>query len=564
MLRSLLAHGLTDLVLCPGSRSAPLAMAAGLLEEADALVLHTAIDERSAGFLALGLATASGIPVAVITTSGSAVANLLPAAVEADRSCQPLILISADRPIRLKNCGSNQTVNQEEFLRPVCRWIGSGPLDGLDQLDAPALDHLAATAWTHCLCSPDAAPGPVHLNLPFDEPLHASREEMQQLSVGLQTKPTAQSPRHPAPTTDKPAPRLNPQRPGVVVAGPWRGLASALPAYQRAVRRWCRASGWPVLADPLAQLPEDCPGCLPHWELQLEAWSPQETLQVLRLGPLPASRRLERWLQRIPSKQVLVSEAEPRRLDPLGIAQQFSGGVVAWLEEQVLIPAPALDASSQDPLGSWLEHQLPLAGAVTEPALARGLAQLLPPDLPLMLAASSPVRDWLTWSGSCPGSRAGSRPCFSFRGASGLDGTLSLAMGLALKQGPLVLVCGDLALLHDSNGWLHAAGRRIPLLVLLIDNAGGGIFQQLTIPAEPQQRFSRLFAMPQAVDPLALAAAHGIPGRQISCLEDLDSALAWGLGQAGPALLRVCTDARADAALRQQLRAGAQNAALMD
>lgn len=558
------AHGLTDLVLCPGSRSAPLAMAAGLLEEADALELHTAVDERSAGFLALGMATATGTPVAVVTTSGSAVANLLPAAVEADRSCQPLILISADRPIRLKNCGANQTVNQEEFLRPVCRWVGSGPLEGLDQLDAPALAQLALTAWSHSLSSTSAAPGPVHLNLPFDEPLHASREDQQQLSVGLQTQPTSQPLSQPALTHEGTVPRLNPHRPGVVVAGPWRGLASALPAYQRAVRSWCSASGWSVLADPLARLSEDCPGCLPHWELQLEQWSPQEPLQVLRLGPLPASRRLERWLQSIPSTQVLVSEAEPRRLDPLGIATQFCGGVVAWLEQHSLSPTKAWASSLQDPVGPWLDRQLPLAGAVNEPALARGLAQLLPAGLPLMLAASSPVRDWLTWSGSCPGSRSGSRPCFSFRGASGLDGTLSLAMGLALKQGPLVLVCGDLALLHDSNGWLHAAGRRIPLLVLLIDNAGGGIFQQLTIPAEPQQRFSRLFAMPQAVDPLALAAAHGIPGRRISCLEDLDPALAWGLAQEGPALLRVCTDAHADAALRQRLRAGAQNAALMD
>ena len=140
-------------MLCPGSRSAPLAHAAGLLADAGGLELHTAIDERSAAFLALGMSTAKGIPTAVVTTSGSAVANLLPAAVEADRSCQPLLMITADRPDRLKNCGANQTVNQEEFLRPVCRWFGSGPGAGLAQLEQEAVQDLAIRAWDSTLNS---------------------------------------------------------------------------------------------------------------------------------------------------------------------------------------------------------------------------------------------------------------------------------------------------------------------------------------------------------------------------------------------------------------------------
>jgi 2-succinyl-5-enolpyruvyl-6-hydroxy-3-cyclohexene-1-carboxylate synthase len=164
------------------------------------------------------------------------------------------------------------------------------------------------------------------------------------------------------------------------------------------------------------------------------------------------------------------------------------------------------------------------------------------------------VRDWLTWSGPA----GSSHRCFSFRGASGIDGTLSLAMGLAVNLGPLALVTGDLALLHDSNGWLHASSASAPppLLVLLIDNGGGGIFQQLPIETPG---FERLFAMPQQVDPLALAAAHGVPGRQVACLDDLQEALAWGLSLKRPVLLRLCTDRGRDAALRQQLRIAAQN-----
>lgn len=146
--------GLQHVVLCPGSRSAPLALAAGGLAERGLLDLVTAIDERSAGFHALGVAVASGRPVAVITTSGTAVANLLPAAVEADRSSIPLLFLTGDRPQRLKNCGANQTVNQEDFLASACRWMASGPVDGLHGLPAEALRSLTAQAWERSLQPP--------------------------------------------------------------------------------------------------------------------------------------------------------------------------------------------------------------------------------------------------------------------------------------------------------------------------------------------------------------------------------------------------------------------------
>ena len=269
---------------------------------------------------------------------------------------------------------------------------------------------------------------------------------------------------------------------------------------------------------------------------------------------MPASRRLEAWLQRHQGPQLLITEGDPRPLDPLQVASQWSGGMAAWIAQQPGLKQVTKPSVGTNDLSPWLETQLPLRGAVNEPALAYWLPQLLPEQLPLMLAASSPVRDWLTWGGPA----CGRHRCFSFRGASGIDGTLSLAMGLAMNLGPLALVTGDLALLHDSNGWLHASSSASPppLLVLLIDNGGGGIFQQLPI-ATPG--FESLFAMPQQVDPLALAAAHGVPGRQVACLDDLQEALAWGLSQQRPVLLRLCSDRGRDAALRQQLRAAAQN-----
>jgi len=180
------------------------------------------------------------------------------------------------------------------------------------------------------------------------------------------------------------------------------------------------------------------------------------------------------------------------------------------------------------------------------------LAALIPEDVPVMLAASSPVRDWQAFAPSA----LRDHRCFSFRGASGIDGTLSLGLGLARVLGRTVLITGDLALLHDSNGWLltHGPQGAGPLLVLLIDNGGGGIFQQLPVPAAPASALDALFAMPQQVDLLGLAAAHGIPVRQVSCLEDVAPALVWGLAQPGVALVRVCTNREVDAHLRTTLR----------
>jgi 2-succinyl-5-enolpyruvyl-6-hydroxy-3-cyclohexene-1-carboxylate synthase len=563
-LQGLIELGLRRLVLCPGSRSGSLATAAGLLASSGQLQLNTAIDERSAAFLALGLATAGGSAVAVVTTSGTAVANLLPAVIEADRSCQPLLVITADRPIRLKACGANQTVNQEDFLRPACRWCGNGAPEGLHAMASPAVLELAALAWSQAHGADQAAAGPVHLNLPVEEPIHAPLQEHQPLlDAVLASDEASLFPLQPSTIqSNRDVPRLDPSRPGVVIAGPWRGLAQDLSAHQQAVRSWLVCSGWPLLADPLSALPVELPGRLHHWDLQLEQLISPEPLQVLRLGPLPASRRLEVWLQRNAGDQVLITEGEPRYMDPLGLATQWSGGLAAWCCAQPLDQASrplSADHSAwlrrDQALGLWLEEQLVSEGPVSEPALAFQLADLLPPGLPVMLSASSPVRDWLTWSG-----RSGSdRRCFSFRGASGIDGTLSLAMGLALETGPMLLVTGDLALLHDSNGWLHGQSDGPPLVVLLIDNGGGGIFQQLPIEQASPKRFDALFAMPQRVNPIALAAAHGVPGRSIAVIDDLPEALSWALAQQGPVLLRVCTDRHADAAFRRKLRSAAQN-----
>ena len=651
LLQALMRRGLRQLVLCPGSRSGPLAVAAGLLERRG-LALVTAIDERSAAFFALGHGRATGLPAAVITTSGTAVANLLPAVVEADYGAIPLLLLTADRPPRLKGCGANQTVNQEDFLLASLRWQGLGDDRGLHAMAAAELDELAATAFRHCL-GPDqptlaqasaqataqaaaqatpepathswAAPGAVQLNLPIDEPLHAGSAALLAVARAWPTHalPTDQSSPEAAPQGWQGAGEelgLDPDRPGLIVAGPWRGRPQTWGAHLTALRQLQRRTGWPLLADALSGLRGMADlNLVAGYDLLLAApkpeWQPQ---QLLRLGPLPASRRLQQWLANFSGPQALISEADPRNLDALGTAQQrCCSGLAPWWAAlpptwQGDQPPAANLALAQrwqgveQALQAWLDRQLaaPLAAAgiaagakvpgsavlgttvmgttvmgtamagLCEPALARQLSRLLPAGVPLVLANSSPVRDWESFAvGDGP-----PRPVLAFRGASGIDGTLSLACGVAQACGRAVLISGDLALLHDANGWLWRSQLTGQLTILVIDNGGGGIFEQLPIRPDPAgapdaagpnqaavtypsvttdpavvMDFERLFAMPQPVDPVALAAVHGVPGRLCGGWEELERDLSWALQQP-LALLRLVTDRRQDALLRQRLR----------
>ena len=591
LLQSLQACGLRRLVLCPGSRSAPLAVAAGVLGQ-QGLDLFTAVDERSAAFLAVGLGRGDGRPTAVVTTSGTAVANLLPAVVEADSGAVPLLLLTADRPARLKHCGANQTVNQEAFLAPCCRLLREGDPAGLAAMEPAALRQMASEAWNACLGAPH---GPVHCNLPIEELLHVDAAALVAgvaLAVAAPISPATQAPGAaaalPAAEPAAPAPDpLDPDQPGVVVAGPWRGTTAELASYAEALIRWQRRSGWPVLADGLSGL-RGWPGLelIHSYDLLLaEGHALPPAAQLLRLGPMPSSRRLQQWLATAGGPSLLISQDDPRRLDAgVPVGARWSAGLAAWLaalppQRLAGMPTPASRALAQ----RWmqLDHQvqsqldralLPAAGAedgdhdgvadgasppelLQEPAIARALSLSLPAGLPLMLASSSPVRDWESFAAA----EAPQRPVFGFRGASGIDGTLSLAAGLAISAGRLVLLTGDLALLHDANGWLwrqqlQAHGAR--LCVLVVDNGGGGIFEQLPIrvAGEPEPLdFERLFAMPQAIDHPALAAGYGVPSRRVRDLAALGQALAWGLQQP-LALLELRSDRRADAAWRRELR----------
>ncbi len=569
LLEAFIANGLEYIVLCPGSRSGPLALAAGDLSESKKVKLITSIDERSAAFLALGISTATGKATAVITTSGTAVGNLLPASIESDRSCQPLLLITADRPERLKNCGSNQTVNQEEFLKSVCRSFEQTPSEGIHHSDCSNIRKLASQAWQKAHKN---SPGPVHLNIPFEEPLHASSSEQKELvnSVVFNSEDSKKiyidqlNESHNGFSNE--IYNIDLAKPGIIIVGPWRGKKESLKAFKETLKNIQLICGWPIFADPLSGIDSKQPGLIYNWELLIDSGFliPEIGLEVLRLGTLPSSRLLIDWLKNLGKNQLLISECDYRYLDPLLIANQWNYGLESWWVnfsgkfidgKKVLINNFSNIFLNQllekDYLiDSWLEEKIKLIGMVNEPSLARWIPRLLPAGFNLMLSSSSPVRDWITYGGKA----SFSGRCFAFRGASGIDGTLSLAMGLSMVIGRMVLITGDLALLHDSNGWLFANSYKPPLIVLLIDNQGGGIFSQLGIEEINEGNLKKLFKMPQSVDPLALASAYGVPYRQISCLEDLESAFDWGFSNKGPVLLRVCTCSESDNNLRNEIR----------
>ncbi len=527
----------------------------------------TSIDERSAAFFALGLSTASGMASGVVTTSGSAVAHLLPAAIEADRSTQPIIFFTADRPKRLKGCGANQTVNQEDFLKSVCRLFFELPQEGIHFLSDISLQDLVNKSWNKA----HKFPGPVHLNIPIEEPLHASIKEQDLiLQDFLKDNSLYKSQQKKVQeifleNMTESLPILDPSRPGVVIVGPWRGSNNGLKPFRKSLQEWHSISGWPIFADPLSGISFDQPGLISNWELLIESCLPIPDcgLQVLRLGPLSATRYLEIWLNKLHGKQVLITEGDHRNLDPLGLSCQWSNGFVKWLEKinqkstiyrdcqniqstKLLECWKKIDQLSQ----SWLGKKLLLQGPCNEVSLAYWLPKIFPTHLPIMLSASSPIRDWISYAGK----QSLRRRCFGFRGASGIDGTLSLAMGLATAGGPTVLITGDLAFLHDTNGWLFSHENPPPLVVFLIDNAGGGIFNQINLATDSTQTFDRFFGMPQNVDVFSLVQAYGIPYRQISCLEDIQSSIEWSFSQPGPSLLRVCTNSLNDADLRNEIR----------
>ncbi len=558
LVETLVRCGVRHAVTSPGSRSTPLTIAFARHAGVEAIPV---LDERSAGFFALGLAKRARAPVALVCTSGTAVANHLPAVIEAAESATPLLLLTADRPPEMRACASGQTIDQQKIFGGFVRFFHEA---AVPEPRLELLRYLRQTVAHACRQTLRPVAGPAHLNLPFRDPLPPLRDAtVEGLSEQLDESFFA----HLEPEADGAGIRAW-QRPtaarGLIVAGPANPRDRA--AFASAARQFAEHLGWPVLADALSPLRHDGEWSVPvvaHYDAILREATVADALvpqTVIALGDWPTSKALRAWLSSSRAEVIMFSESGMNRDALHGRTRHFPFPVEQLAAEGT---PPAVDSAY---VSAWRAAEGAAAAALAsairnldtrfEGKAACLLARHLPEETPVFVASSMPARDVeYFWP------RTAKRFPFYFnRGANGIDGTLSTALGVAHASGrPAVLLTGDLAFLHDSNGLLLAGKFRGSLTVVLINNNGGGIFEHLPI-AQFDPPFEEFFATPQEVDFAALCRAHGVR-HEIVASWDAFAAAARRAPEPGIHVLETRTDRKADAAMRKRLLADAGRAA---
>jgi 2-succinyl-5-enolpyruvyl-6-hydroxy-3-cyclohexene-1-carboxylate synthase len=574
--------GLAEAVVAPGSRNAPLAMA--LWEQAargsGRLRLHVRIDERSAAFLALGLAKLSRRPVAVVCTSGTAAAHFHAAVIEAGEAGVPLLVLTADRPPELRGTGANQTVDQLKLYGDAVRWFCEvGAPEALPGMNA-YWRSLACRAWASAAGTAGTMPGPVHLNLSLREPLVPDGAEAGPAGQGAVDAGAAGPAAHggwPEPLAGRdggmPWTVIGGAQPPPVLELPWteRGVVvcgdgSADPA---ALLRLAAEAGWPVLAEPSSGA-RTGPGALAAYPYLLESAefvARHRPELIVSAGRPGLSRAQLGYLKTAgpggaPPRHVVIAQGPGHWADPARTATDVAAAVrlagtrpagTGWLASWLAADAAACAAASAI---------LDADDAPTEPRLARDLAAGLPDGALLWAASSLPIRDLDQQMAP----RAGVTVLAS-RGASGIDGLISSASGAALAHqraggGPAVAVLGDLAFLHDAPGLFAGPEEPRPdLLLVVVNNDGGGIFSLLEQAAFPAP-FERVFGTPHGAALGQVAAAAGVPAVTLERASDLAGALKgeW-LPGTGIRMVEVRTSRAAGTALRGRLRAACAAAA---
>jgi 2-succinyl-5-enolpyruvyl-6-hydroxy-3-cyclohexene-1-carboxylate synthase len=542
--------GLRRAVLSPGSRSTPLAVA---LWRAPGIEVEVIVDERSAAFFALGAAQASGDPVALLCTSGTAAANYHPAVCEADESAIPLLVLTADRPPELRGIGAGQTIDQVKLYGEAVRWfceVGTHHAD-----DEGLLHYRSVACRALAKARGEVRPGPVHLNLPWREPLAPVPVE----GAVTATDPLALSGRDSRPLTavthvdeeptefelEEIAAHIGDAISGVIVAG--RQLD---PELREPLTHLARAAGFPILADATSQLrlgPHDRSLVVSTYDqlLRDERFARSVVPElVLRFGEMPTSKPLRAWLEASGADQILVDPGggwnEPTRraaaivrADP---AQLAAGWARRLESEQRAEPKRWLEAERA--ARAAIDATLP-ADPITEPALHRALGRAHADGDLVYTASSMPIRDQEAFLDSGEADVA----FLCNRGANGIDGLISSGIGAAHASGrPTTIVTGDLGLLHDLGGLAAVRDVSTPVRIVVIDNDGGGIFHFLPqAEALAGEEFEALLGTPRGVDVAKAAALFDLPHRRLGSLSDLPAALAAGTG-----LIEIKTDRAAN------------------
>ncbi len=550
--------GLRHAVVSPGSRSTPLAVALWRQPEIEVTVI---LDERSAGFFALGAAQAGGEPVALLCTSGTAAANYHPAVCEADESALPLLVLSADRPPELRGIGAGQTIDQIKLFGSSVRWFCEV---GTHEADDEGLLHYRSVACRALAAARgETRPGPVHLNLPWREPLAPLPVE----GAVTATDPLALQGRPGRPLTavtridlepsafllDEVAGHIGDAIAGVIIAG--RQLD---PELREPLAHLARASGFPILAEPTSQL-----RCGPHDRSYVVAGYDQLLRDehfarsvvpdlVLRFGEMPTSKPLRAWLAASGADQIVVDPYggwhEPSRraaallrADPTELAS----GWAARLEREPR-PAPETWLTAERATREALEGALDCEEEITEPALHLALGRAHRDGELVYTASSMPIRDQESF---LPSGEADALFLCN-RGANGIDGLISAGIGAAHASGrPTTILSGDLGLLHDIGGLAALRETSVPVRIVVIDNDGGGIFHFLPqAEALGGEEFEALLGTPRGVSVEKAAGLFDLPHRRLESLADLPAAVAAGTG-----LIEVKTDRATNVAAHQRL-----------
>ena len=550
----------------PGSRSAPLVIS---LAREERLRCYSHIDERCSGFFALGLAKASGLPVAVTCTSGTAVAELLPAAIEAREARVPLLLLTADRPPELRENGAGQAIDQLKLFGSAAKWFFEV---GHHEATPDRLRWMRTLACRAYWTAVEGRPGVVHLNFPLREPLICEEPLPEDRSGRSDGRPFVLR-TQPAPATEESEllALVSAARRGVVIAGRHeRNTPLAL-----AASRFAETVGWPLLADPLSGARRG-PGGIAHYDAFLRSEDLADSLRpdlVLRVGDLPVSKPLRGWLAGLEEVPQVALAPESAWQDPDSLLTHSFA----------LEPAVALDGladarsrdlhehaeTDRDWLSSWqsIDERAAeaivgvLAGAgLSEPSVAGELGVLLPTEATLFVASSMPVRDIETfWP-----VREDPPRVLCNRGANGIDGLVSSAFGVAAAgEGPVVLLIGDVALAHDLGGLLAAGRLGLKLTIVLLENGGGGIFDflpvaqaSMALESEPhagESIYTRHVSTPTELDFAKAAELYGLSHERAEDIEQFRRALERALLGAGSSVIEVRTNRTENVALHRQV-----------
>lgn len=549
----LLRLGMKDAVVCPGSRSAPLARALFLASQEHKVRLHVRIDERAAAFLALGLAAATGVVTPIVTTSGTAVANLLPAMVEAHASSLPLLALTADRPAHYRGTGANQTIVQHRLFADAS--VAEFDLDGTQEVTAAVAGHIRARVDRIVAAM---AQGPAHLNIRFVEPLVPQQERPVVIPEGREqsrpwTRIAAGRGRGAGQAAGEPL-SIDISRRTLVIAG---SGAVHIPALEEL----------PTIAEPNAYAP-----AVPVHPLAAATFEQIPPEQILVVGRPTLHRGVARLLARNDIEVTIVSEAA---LDGAGVrypdvsataqAVVHPGAlrVKGQQEEQWL---SVCDAASQLAVTAVRESIAESSSQLTGLHVAAAVADSIRTGEQLVLGASNSVRD-ASWVGlPFPGV-----DCYAGRGAAGIDGTIATAIGLALARDRAhadefrpprtIALMGDLTFQHDAGALAIGPGEPRPenLTIVVANDSGGGIFETLEAGAPAlRASFERIFATAQDVDVQALSQAYGVDYVFVDNLTDLLAQLHPDTDVDGIRVIEVATDRHSRRSLHAKLTYNAQ------